>query len=816
MRQRKRFALLGRALGVLTLLGLSGVFVVLATVIWCLHHYSRGLPEYAQLEDYEPPTLTRLHSGDGRLLAEYAEQQRVFVPIKAMPKIVINAFIAAEDKNFFGHPGVDIVGVGRAIIQNIRNATSGRRLIGASTITQQVAKNFLLTNEVSVSRKIREIILSIRIERALLKDRILELYLNEIYLGNRSYGVAAAAMNYFNKSLEELTISEVSFLAGLPKAPNAYHPLRNAEAAIGRRNYVLGRMLEDGYISEDEFAAARQLRIEVKGRNRDEFVEAPFFAEEVRREISEKYGEDVLYRGGLSVRTTLDPRLQKFGSQALRGGLISYDRRHGWRGPIARIEPNVGWLQELKRIPSPTGMPGWVLAAVLEIEDASSAIIGLTDGKKGYIPLSELTWARAWRDGQKLGPEVNKVSEVLTVGDVILVEGLVDQDSNMEQNIFSLRQIPDVEGAFLALDPHNGRILAMVGGWSFEESQFNRSTQAMRQPGSAFKPFVYLAAIEAGYTPASIVLDAPFVIDQGGDLGVWKPENYGREFGGPATLRFGIEKSRNLMTVRLANIIGMNQVLGVAKRFGIGTFEPLLSIALGSGETTLLKLTTAYAMLINGGKRISPALIERIQDRDGRTILRRDKRACRSCQGPLESSPIAPSLIDDRPRVTDAATAFQVTWMLKGVVERGTGRSISALGRPLAGKTGTTNDSFDAWFIGFSPDLVTGVFVGFDKPRTLGSKQTGSNVAAPVFKEFMKLATQEQPPIPFRIPRGIRMVRIDAETGGLPSPTTERLILEAFKPGTEPAVKTMTGTNSRDEDPASMIGRSSRFDSGLY
>ncbi len=816
MRRRNPFSLLLRLLGMFSLLCIVGALITAFGVAWVLHHYTRGLPEYTQLEDYEPPTLTRLHAGDGRLLAEYAAEQRVFVPIEAMPKLLVNAFIAAEDKNFYRHPGVDLFGIARAVIQNVLHATSGKRLVGASTITQQVAKNFLLTNEVSIDRKIREAILAIRIERTLTKERILELYLNEIFLGQRSYGVAAAAMNYFDRALSDLDLAEAAFLAGLPKAPNSYHPKRNPSAAAARRNYVLRRMLEDGYIGSEQLWAANGEPIELRGRDRGEVVNAPFFAEEVRREISNRYGEDALYRGGLSVRTTLDPRLQKIGSAALRSGLISYDRRHGWRGPITRINVDNNWLEQLNLLQAPAGMKEWELSVIMEVKE-NAAAIGLMDGSHGSIPLDELLWARAWREGQKIGPEVRVVSQVLASGDVVAVESLAitGEGGAARPKTYGLRQIPDVEGALVALDPHTGRILAMIGGWSFKESQFNRATQAMRQPGSAFKPFVYLAAIEAGYTPASVVLDAPFVIDQGADLGLWKPENYGRQFGGPATLRLGIEKSRNLMTVRLANTIGIGKVIEAASRFGIGVFEPHLSIALGSGETTLLRLTTAYAMLVNGGKQISPAMLERIQDRHGRTITRRDKRSCSECRGTLSATTNMPRLIDYRETVTDSATAFQVTWMLKGVVERGTGRRIRELSRPLAGKTGTTNESFDAWFIGFSPDLVVGVFVGFDKPRTLGLKQTGANVAAPIFKQFMELAIASKPPVPFRIPRGIRMVRIDAETGGLPGASTKRMILEAFKPGTEPtASETMTSdsvgspTATRVDPPIS--------ESGLY
>ena len=765
------------------LLTLGGVGIS----FFALHHFSRGLPEYSQLADYEPPTLTRLHAGDGRLLAEYAREQRVFVPIETIPELLVRAFVAAEDKNFYSHKGVDFVGIGRAVIQNIINFNSGRRLIGASTITQQVAKNFLLTNEVSLDRKVREAMLAVRIERALSKDRILELYLNEIFLGQRSYGVAAAALNYFDKSLANLDLAEIAFLAGLPKAPNSYHPGRNMVAALGRRDYVLGRMLEDEYIGEDELKRASGAPMELVPRNQAEIVNAPFFAEEVRREINSKYGPDALYTGGLSVRTTLDPVLQRVGVRALRDGLTNYDRKFGWRGPLGKLEINADWAMNLEKVDKPLGLGSWLLSVVLDVQGLE-ATIGFPDSTRGKIPLSNLVWAREAKDGQRLGPVIEDARDVLSLGDIILVRASQNDPKIDTEGFkhFDLCQLPEVEGALVAIDPHTGSVLAMVGGWSFEESQFNRVTQARRQPGSAFKPFVYIAAIERGYTPSSLILDAPFVVDQGPELGMWKPENYGREFGGPATMRVGIEKSKNLMTVRLANAIGMRSVLDAAARFGLGKFEPHLSTALGSGETTLLRLTSAYAMLVNGGRRIEPAFIERIQNRKGVTIERRDTRECSLCRFPHASPDVVPQLNDIRERITDSASAFQLTWMLKGVVERGTARKVGKLGRPLGGKTGTTNDSHDAWFIGFSPDLAVGVYIGFDQPRSLGARQTGSNVAAPVFKQFMEGATQGQPAVPFRIPNGIRMVRIDADTGTLPGPRSKRTILEAFKPGNEP------------------------------
>ncbi len=762
---------------------LAGLLIGGGGALYALHYYGRGLPDYQQLADYEPPVVTRVHAGDGRLLAEYATERRVFVPIAAMPRRVINAFLSAEDKNFYSHPGVDFLGVARAMVTNLVNLGRNRRLQGASTITQQVAKNFLLTNEVSIERKVKEALLAFRIERAFTKDRILELYLNQIYLGMGSYGVAAAALNYFDKSLDELSIAEVAFLAALPKAPNNYHPVRHPAAAKARRDWVIDRMREDGYITATEAAWAKSEPLVVRRGNPAEFVRADYFTEAVRRDLLKRYGETALYGGGLSVRATIDPRLQRIAERALRLGLIAYDRRHGWRGPVARIDPGPGWADRLAGVALPPGADPWRLAVVLGL-DGEAATIGLSNGARGRIPLAELVWARAWRKGQRVGPKIQRPADVLAPGDVVLVEALADKDANGD---FALRQIPDVGGAIVVIDPHTGRVLAMVGGFSYEISQFNRATQAMRQPGSAFKPIVYMAALDNGFTPSSIVDDAPIVIDQGPGLPKWKPANYTTRFYGRSTLRLGLEKSRNLMTVRLARAIGMDTVAEYAKRFGVVDDLPrLLPMALGAGETTLLRLTAAYAMIVNGGKRIEPALIERIQDRNGKTIYRRDSRPCPGCRvSRWENQPV-PRIPDTRPRVLSAGTAYQMVSMLRGVVLRGTGRRIRDLAWPLAGKTGTTNDDVDAWFMGFAPDLVAGVYVGFDQPRTLGYKETGSRVAAPIFKRFMAEALAGTPAIPFRIPPGIRLVRIDGDTGLLPGPGTRRVILEAYKPGTEP------------------------------
>ena len=766
------------------LFALTFVLVVAAAggAIFVFYKYGAELPAYSQLADYEPPTMTRVQAGDGRLLTEYAQQPRVFVPINAIPQRVIHAFLAAEDKNFYTHPGFDIVATVRVAVTNVRDMGKGLRPKGASTISQQVAKNFLLTNEVSYVRKIQEAILAIRIERALGKDRVLELYLNEIYLGYGSYGVAAAALNYFNKPLGELTIPEAAYLAALPKGPTNYHPIRRPEAAKDRRDWVIARMLEEGFISNAEADGAQATPFEIRPREETDIVIAEYFAEEVRRELVDRYGTEQLYGGGLSVRTTLDPRMQEIANRVLRQGLEAYDRRHGWRGPLARIEyPGFRWAERLAEIPVPVDLGPRVLAVVITL-GVDRAEIGLANGGTGFIPMTELEWARPWRERQRVGPVPKSPGDVLAEGDVVAVEPLEETPGG-----FRLHQIPDIEGALVALDPHTGRVLAMVGGYSFASSEFNRATQAKRQPGSAFKPIVYLAAMENGFTPASLVLDAPFVIDQGPGLGKWKPANYTNKFYGPSTLRLGMEKSRNLMTVRLAQYIGIDTVADYAERLNVVDDMPeILSMALGAGETSLMRLTTAYAMLVNGGREITPTLIDRIQDRRGQTVFRHDNRACANCANVAWGQHATPIVPDTRAQLVSPAAAYQVVSMMEGVVQRGTGRTVNLVGKPLAGKTGTTNDAFDTWFLGFSPDLAVGVYVGFDDPRTLGPSEQGASAAAPIFREFMDEALRGTPAIPFRIPPGVQLVRINAETGRLAGFADEQVILEAFRPGTAP------------------------------
>ncbi len=765
--------------------------------VYLFYKFGRALPDYKQLADYEPSVMTRVQAGDGRLLAEYAIEKRVFVPQAAMPRMVVRAFLSAEDKNFFYHPGVDPLGIIRAVLTNIKNVTQGKRLVGASTITQQVAKNFLLTSDVTIERKVKEAILALRIERALPKNRILELYLNEIYLGFGSYGVAAAALNYFNKSLDNLTIAEAAFLAALPKAPNNYNPLNKHGAAKGRRNWVIGRMLEDGVIDGEQAKKALATPLIIRKRGETEFVKADYFAEEVRRELVERYGEENLYKGGLSVRTTMDPHYQRIADRALKKGLEAYDRRHGWRGPIAQIDITSAsghdWLNRLADIKLPKALGARQLAVIRGLAE-SVAEIGVDDGRLGSIPLAEIKWARQWLKEEKLGPRIRRPADALNVGDVVAVSQIFETEKGepYPDNSFSLEQIPEIEGALVALDPHTGRILAMSGGYDYEKSQFNRVVQARRQPGSAFKPFVYLAALDKGFTPSSLILDAPFVIDQGPGLPKWRPANYTKKFYGPSTMRLGIEKSRNLMTVRLAQTVGIEAIARYATRFNIVDRLPhQLSMSLGAGETTLLRLTAAYAMLVNGGKKIVPTLIDRIQDRHGKTVFHHDRRVCEKCQATLWTNQLVPNVLDTREAVADPATAYQMVSMLEGVVQRGTGRRIRDLGKPLAGKTGTTNKALDTWFIGFSPDLAIGVFAGFDTPRSLGWREQGASVSAPIFKDFVKGSLENKPNIPFRIPSGIRLVRVNSVTGQPARPGDKRVILEAFKPGTVPKGRQM-------------------------
>jgi penicillin-binding protein 1A len=793
-----------RFLGFLFAAGSLVFLVAVAAVAGLLYHFSRDLPDYSQLQDYEPPVMTRVHAADGELLAEYAKERRLYLPIQAVPKLVINAFISAEDKNFYEHSGLDFNRIAHAGLLYMQNLGTNRRPQGASTITQQVAKNFLLTNQLSFARKIKEALLALKIERAYTKDKILELYLNEIYLGFGAYGVAAAALLYFDKSVHELTLAEAAYLAALPKAPGVLHPFRQRERAIERRNYVIDRMVENGYMTAQagEQAKKEPLAIAQRRAAGSHIIAADFFAEDVRREIYEKYGEKGLYEGGLSVRTTLDPKMQVIAHKSLTDGLIRYDEGQGFRGAIQKIDINGDWGVKLADVRAFNDVAPWRLAVVLASNE-QSARIGFQPAREpggavgrereiGNIPLEGVKWTRASTARNPL-----KVSQVLSPGDVIYVEPM-GKDSGQ----YKLRQVPDVSGGMVVMDPLTGRVLALVGGFSFDQSQFDRATQAMRQPGSSFKPFVYSAALDNGYTPSSIVLDAPIEIDQGPGVGVWRPENYSNgKYAGPATLRFGIEQSRNLMTVRLAQDIGMPLIAEYAKRFGIYDSLPnYLSYSLGAGETTVLRMVTAYAMIANGGRRVTATLIDRIQDRYGRAIYKHDQRECRGCDAKKWENQPEPALIDRREQVLDPLTTYQITSIMEGVIQRGTATVLGELKRPIAGKTGTTNDEKDAWFIGFTPDLVVGVYMGHDKPRHLGRNATGGHLSAPIAKDFFKMALADKPAMTFRRPPGIKLMRVDPKTGQRAGPRSTSVILEAFKPGTAPpendALPAMGGTET--------------------
>lgn len=804
-----------RFLSALFTLGLLVVAAGAVGLVALFNHYGKDLPDYSYLKDYQPPTLSRIYADDGRMMATIAEEQRVFVPIASIPKRVKDAFLSAEDQDFYSHNGIDYSGVMRAILVNVQNMGRDRHPMGASTITQQVAKNMLLTNEVSIERKIKEAILATRLEKVLTKDRILEIYLNEIFLGNHSYGVAAAALNYFNKSLDELTIAEAAYLAELPKAPNSYNPVRDHEAAVARRNWVIDRMAVNGRISSEERDAAQKEPLEMHPRDAGETVAADYFAEEVRRQAVEKFGEDDVLEGGLAIKTSLDPRLQALASKALRNGLISFDRRErGWRGPVAHLSSFADWQKQLRHIAVPAGGEEWMLAVVLDLTN-TEAHLGLADDKRGTIPWNEMKWARRELADDQFGPAIHRPSDVLAAGDVVMVEAVKagDDGKPYPADTFTLRQVPVVQGALIALDPNTGRVFAMNGGFSARISQFNRATQAARQPGSSFKPFVYMAALDKGFTPSSLILDGPFEYVQGPGLPLWHPENYDGDYLGATPLRVGIEKSRNVMTVRLANAIGMPTVVQYAKKFGVVDDMPeLLSFSLGAKETSPLRMAAAYGMIVNGGKKITPSFIDRVQDRDGKTIWRADQRDCSGCQADGWAPNAAPPDIpDNREEIEDPRTAYQMVSIMTGVVQRGTAARLRDLGFPLAGKTGTTNDAKDAWFIGFTPDLVAAVYVGFDDPKPLGSHETGASVAVPIFKEFMGEAMKGKPAVPFRQPPGLRMVRINPATGALAAMGDKEAIWEAYIPGTEPQEG-----QSRPVLDTSATGSASNGASGAY
>ena len=794
--------LLVRFMGFLFAAGTVVFLVGVGAVAGLIWHFSKDLPDYSQLQDYEPPVMTRVHAVDGSLLGEYAKERRLYLPIQAVPKLVINAFLAAEDKNFYEHGGIDYTGMARAGVLYLQNFGSNRRPQGASTITQQVAKNFLLTNEVSFARKIKEALLAMRIEKTYSKDKILELYLNEIYLGLGAYGIAAASLVYFDKSVNELTVAEAAYLAALPKMPATLHPVRNRDRAIERRNYVIDRLQENGWIKQADAEKSRKEPLAVTSRSNGAHTFAgEYFAEEVRRDIFERYGEKKLYEGGLSVRTTLDPKIQVMARKTMVTGLVNYDEQQGYRGALSKLDTSGDWGVKLAEIKSLSDISPWRMAVVLETSDQSARIgfqpsreLGGAISKQretGLVTLDGVRWARA-AQGNAKGKTPTSVAQVLQPGDVIYADPLYSKEGQPVEGQYRLRQIPEVSGAMVVMDPWTGRVLAMVGGFSFDQSQFNRATQAYRQPGSSFKPIVYSAALDNGYTPSTVVLDAPIEIDQGQGAGVWRPENFSSgKFQGPVTLRNALRQSLNTVTVRLAQDIGMPLIGEYARRFGVYDELPnYLSYALGAGETTAMRMVTAYSMIANGGRRVKPTLIDRIQDRYGHTIFKHDQRECRGCDAPGGwKNQAEPQLIDRREQVLDSMTAYQITELMEGVVQAGTATVVKEVGKPIAGKTGTTNEAKDAWFVGFSPDVAVAIYMGYDKPRPLGkgNAATGGHLAAPIARDFLKLALADKPAVPFKVPAGIKLVRVVAKTGMRAGPgETGGTILEAFKPGTAP------------------------------
>ena len=733
-------------------------FLLVFVTLWT---FSNDLPDYKFLKNYKPQISSRLYAGNGELISELSNQKRLFIPYNSIPKKVLYSFISAEDKNFFKHPGIDAKGVVRAIIKNIDNILASRRLEGASTITQQVAKNFLLSNEVSFTRKIKEAILAIRIERALSKERIMELYLNQIYLGEGSYGVAAASLEYFDKSINNLDFHEAALLAALPKAPSKYNPFKSITKAKIRRDIVLKNLYENDYLENNEYKRYIKKKIKLNKRSLDLFEDANYYSEEVRRILLKKYGFDKIYKQGFNIKTPLDPNFQTQAIAALRKGLETYDRRKGWRGVLANKKNNENWQEEVDKFKIEKSIK-WNLAKVKKINDFNIDI-ELKDKEKGKVNLDSINWIR------------KNFNEFLKVGDIIYVK-------RIKNNLWDIKQLPKINGSVVVMDPYTGRVLSLVGGYSYKISEFNRATQAYRQPGSAFKPFIYALALENGYTPSTLILDAPLVLDQGFDLKLWKPENYGKKFYGPSTLRTGIEKSRNLMTVRISQDLGLKKITEFSKKLNIyKNPKELLSISLGSEETTLLNLTAAYCTFVNGGKKIKPILIDRIQDATGVTIYNSDKRYCEKCNEISYLGEEFPVIKDRFEQVISPQTSYQVVSLLEGVIQRGTGKKLKNLKLNIAGKTGTTNNNTDTWFIGFTSRLVVGVYVGFDEPISLGKYETGSKTALPIFKDFIVNSITKKDAVPFKVPEGIVMLVVDPVKGTKLDSNSKKMIYEAFK-----------------------------------
>jgi len=743
---------------IISLSSLLLLIVLIFTILWT---YSNNIPDYKFLNSYKPPVSSKVYSGDGELVADFSKEKRVFVPYNSIPKNVINSFLSAEDKNFFYHPGVDAKGVLRAVINNISNIISSKRLEGASTITQQVAKNFLLTNEISLNRKIKEAILAFRIERALSKQRILELYLNQIYLGSGAYGVAAASLEYFDKSIKDLNYAEAALLAALPKAPSKYNPYRDIELAKFRRNLVLKNLFDNSYINFKLYQKLQNEKIKLNKPKKIYLEDAQYYIEDVRKNVIETFTYDKVYKQGFNINTPINLKLQRIATQTLREGLISYDKRKGWRGALVNKKYTKNWRDNLEKFNLEKSI-NWKLAIVKKL-DKFSAEIEIENKLNGKIELKEISWTK------------KEFDKLLKIGDIIYVE-------KIKGNNYSLRQLPKVNGGIVVMDPYTGRVLALSGGYSFKKSEFNRATQALRQPGSAFKPFVYALALENGYTPTSLILDAPLVLDQGDDLKMWKPENYGKKFYGLSTLRVGLEKSRNLMTIRIAQDLGLPKIINFSKNLGIyDNPEKLLSISLGSAETTLLKLTSAYSAFVNGGKKVDPILIDRIQDSEGKTIFNNDKRKCINCDQISYLGNDYPTIKNNYKQVFSAQTAYQMTSILEGVIQRGTGKKLRDLKLNIAGKTGTTNKNTDTWFVGFTSNFLIGVYVGSDNPKSLGRYETGSKTALPIFKNFIKKVVKKSEARPFKAAKGTVMMVVDPITGQKAKFTSKNTIIEVYK-----------------------------------
>jgi len=731
--------------------------IVILSILWV---FSNELPDYKFLKNYKPPVSSKVYSGAGELVSDFSSQKRIFVPYNSIPKVVIESFLSAEDKNFFSHPGVDAKGVFRAVIKNISNIIYSKRLEGASTITQQVAKNFLLSNEISFNRKLKEAILAFRIERALSKERILELYLNQIYLGEGSYGIASASLTYFDKSIKELNYSEAALLAALPKAPSKYNPYKNIKLAKYRRNLVINNLYDNNYISLDKKTELENGKIILKKRKKKFFEDTRYYIEDIRKYAIQKFGYDKVYKDGLSIKSPINLELQKIATESLRNGLENYDKRKGWRGPLGNFNKK-NWKEKVKKFKIEKSI-GWKLARVEKIEDKKVHIIN-EDDAAGKILESGVSWTN------------KKIQEIFTVGDIIYVK-------EKKNNFYELKQLPKVNGSIVVVDPYSGRVYAISGGFSFIKSEFNRATQALRQPGSAFKPFIYALALENNFSPSSIILDAPLVLEQGTDLKMWKPENYGKKFYGPSTLRVGLEKSRNLMTVRIAQKLGLEKIINFSKEIGIyENPEELLSISLGSAETTLLKLVSAYCIFVNGGKKINPIIIDRVQDVDGKTIYNTEKRYCFNCDKISFTGKEIPTIKDNYKQVISSETSFQITSILEGVIDRGTGKKLNDINLELAGKTGTTNKNTDTWFIGYNSKYVIGVYVGMDEPESLGKRETGSRTAMPIFRDFILKASKKSESKPFKIPNNISLMVVDIKTGEKADFGSKKTIIEAFK-----------------------------------